>query len=154
MAIKKQKYTAAMAKENEKKFKPIFDAAERQYNIPTGMLLAMGRKESTFNPVALNTYSGASGIMQLRRPAHPSLKNPFNPNEAIFYAAKYLADMYRRFGSWPMALAAYNWGPTNVRKFEAGEKKSMPTETRNYISTIMTWFSADPRNQTRMIAYL
>jgi soluble lytic murein transglycosylase-like protein len=26
----------------------------------------------------------------------------------------YLAHLYRRYGNWPDAIAAYNWGPGNM----------------------------------------
>jgi hypothetical protein len=35
----------------------------------------------------------------------------FDPAENVALGRAYLADMYRRFGSWPDAVAAYNWGP-------------------------------------------
>ena len=44
-----------------------------------------------------------------------------------------MAKLFDRFGNWPSAIAAYNWGPTNVAK------KGLlyaPSETRNYIRDI------------------
>lgn len=35
----------------------------------------------------------------------------FDPAENVALGRAYLAFMYRRFGSWPDAVAAYNWGP-------------------------------------------
>jgi membrane-bound lytic murein transglycosylase D len=57
-------------------------------------------------------------------------------------AAKYLKSLYRMFGNWEVALAAYNCGPGNVRKAirKSGGKSTfweiynfLPKETRSYI---------------------
>ena len=38
----------------------------------------------------------------------------FDSAENLTLGRAYLAHMYRRFGSWPDAVAAYNWGPGNL----------------------------------------
>jgi membrane-bound lytic murein transglycosylase D len=57
-------------------------------------------------------------------------------------AAKYLKSLYRMFGNWEVALAAYNCGPGNVRKAirRSGGKTTfwgiynyLPKETRSYV---------------------
>lgn len=62
-------------------------------------------------------------------------------------AARYLRDLYERFGDWPLALAAYNAGEqaveTAIRKAGAADfwvlhsQKLLPAETRNYVPAVL-----------------
>ena len=64
-------------------------------------------------------------------------------------ALDYLQRLYSQFGSWELALAAYNWGAGNVAKAQkrnlaAGlptdyESLTMPKETRNYVPKLMAY---------------
>jgi len=64
-------------------------------------------------------------------------------------ALDYLQRLYSQFGSWELALAAYNWGAGNVSKAQkrnlaAGlptdyESLTMPKETRNYVPKLMAY---------------
>ena len=69
-----------------------------------------------------------------------------DPVKATRAAARHLRDLYEMFGDWHLALAAYNCGPTRVRRavdrFQAnGRRKAnfwdiyreLPRETRNYV---------------------
>jgi membrane-bound lytic murein transglycosylase D len=65
--------------------------------------------------------------------------DPFLATEA---ACKYLKSLYGMFNDWPLALAAYNCGPGNVRRAirRSGYKKDfwevyryLPRETRSYV---------------------
>ena len=115
-----------------KPFLVFFKLAEKRYSLPENLLVRVAQQESNFNPTAQNP-SGAKGMMQIIPKYHPSVKNPHDSHESVFYAAKYLRQLYDRFGSWQKALAAYNWGPTNVQKYGL---KNLPEETKNYILEI------------------
>lgn len=62
-------------------------------------------------------------------------------------ACRYLADLYKIYGDWTLALAAYNCGPGNVNKAfkRAGDKARnywdiypyLPRETRNYVPSFI-----------------
>lgn len=62
-------------------------------------------------------------------------------------AARYLRDLYGRFGSWPLALAAYNAGENAVQSaLEKGRARSfsqlsaarlLPAETRAYVPAVL-----------------
>ena len=58
-------------------------------------------------------------------------------------AAAYLEDLYEKFGSWPTALAGYNWGETNVDRAvkEQGTNSYydlyLPEETERYVFRIL-----------------
>ena len=120
------------------RFSEYFADAENKYNIPKNLLARVAYQESRFRDDIITgevvSSAGAQGIMQIVPKWHPDV-NPYNIPEAIDYAGKYLSNLYKSFGSWQLALAAYNFGQGNVRKWLAGEK-SLPTETRNYVNEI------------------
>jgi len=64
-------------------------------------------------------------------------------------ALDYLQRLYNQFGSWELALAAYNWGAGNIAKAQKRnlavglptnyESLTMPKETRNYVPKLMAY---------------
>lgn len=62
-------------------------------------------------------------------------------------AARYLRDLYAQFGSWPLALAAYNTGESNLRRAMNRAQSNqfavlsflrvIPAETRNYVPAVL-----------------
>lgn len=123
-------YRAALATKGAK-YMPLFDAAEKQYKIPAGLLARVAYQESSFNPDAKSPV-GAVGLMQIVPKYHPDV-NALDPVEAIPYAALYLRQLFDQFGNWKLALAAYNWGPGNLKKHGFDKR---PEETRNYVADI------------------
>jgi soluble lytic murein transglycosylase-like protein len=93
----------------------MFVAASTEYGLPVGLLSRVAWQESHYKPDAVSP-DGASGIMQIVPRYHPGV-DPFDPAQAISYAAGYLRDLFNRFDSWPLALAAYNAGPGKVEKY-------------------------------------
>src|ERR1700755_2852907 len=51
----------------------------------------------------------------------------------------YLAQMYRRYGNWPDAVAAYNWGPGNLDIWIGGGRAAnrLPLEVERYRSRVL-----------------
>lgn len=115
------------------RFKTLLSDAENKYLLPRNLLARVAYQESSFNPDAYNVATTASGLMQIVPRWHPEIVDPFNPSEAIPYAAKYLRELYDKTGSWKMALAAYNWGIGNLQKYGI---QHAPEETRNYVAQI------------------
>ncbi len=60
--------------------------------------------------------NGPQGPMQISADAAEDVGggNRFDARENRALGRAYLAQMYRRYGSWPDAVAAYNWGPGNM----------------------------------------
>jgi hypothetical protein len=61
--------------------------------------------------------------------------NRFDLLENRLLGRAYLAQMYRRYGNWADALAAYNWGPGNLDQWIAGGRRAevLPLETTRYV---------------------
>lgn len=115
-------------------FEPVFVAAGNAYDLPAGLLSRVAYQESRYNPNAQSPV-GALGLMQfMPATARDFGIDPLDANAAIWAAAKYLRQLYDRFGNWPEAIAAYNWGQGNVQR--QGLDKA-PKETRDYIAGVL-----------------
>lgn len=105
--------------------------------------------ESALNPKALSR-AGASGLWQFMYSTGRQYKLEVNsfvderrdPIKSTYAAAKFLKDLYKMYGNWPLVIAAYNCGPGNVNKAirRSGGKKNywdiyyrLPKETRGYV---------------------
>lgn len=121
-------------------YRELLDQAEAVNGIPPLMLARLAYQESRFRQDIISgqkiSSAGAVGIMQIVPRWHPDV-NPLDVGASIRYAAKYLASLYRQFGSWELALQAYNWGPGNLSKYLKGQIGGMPTETANYSRQIL-----------------
>jgi len=113
-------------------------AAEMRYGLPPGLLARVAYQESRFRDDIISgetqSPAGAVGLMQIVPRWHPGV-DPTDPVASIWYAADYLARLHRKFGSWRLALAAYNWGPGNVDAWQAGAK-TPPAETVSYMREV------------------
>jgi hypothetical protein len=51
----------------------------------------------------------------------------------------FLAHMYQRYGNWPDAIAAYNWGPGHLDQWIAAGRPTdkLPLETARYLLKVM-----------------
>ncbi len=119
-------------------------AAERTNGLPTNLLGRLLDQESAFKPEIISgevtSSAGAVGIAQIIPRFHPGV-DPTNAIESIYYAAGYLSQQRNRFGTWPLALSAYNFGPTATEKTLSryGTKwlQFVPQETQNYVKQII-----------------
>ena len=110
-------------------------AAALAHGLPPALLAALLRAESGFRPDAVSP-AGAQGIAQFM-PATArgmGLADPFDPAQAIPAAARLLAGHLREFGSFALALAAYNAGPGAVRRYGGVPPYS---ETRHYVARVL-----------------
>ena len=108
--------------------------AARRHGIPEDLFLRLVRQESGWNPRAVS-HKGAIGLAQLMPGTARGLGvDPRDPAQNLDGGARYLVQQYRRFGSWRLALAAYNAGPGAVAKHSGVPPYR---ETRNYVRAIM-----------------
>ncbi|MFK7854397.1 MAG: lytic transglycosylase domain-containing protein [Granulosicoccus sp.] len=89
-----------------------------EHDISASLIKAVITEESCFNRKALSPV-GAQGLMQLMPDTASWLKvrDPLDPEDNIRAGVKYLASLSKQFDSLELALAAYNAGPGNVRKY-------------------------------------
>lgn len=107
--------------------------AAKRYGIPTKMFSRLINQESGWNPT-IHSPAGAVGLTQLMPATAASLRvNPLDPIANLDGGARYLRQQYDRFGTWELALAAYNAGPGNV---ESGAWKTF-SETTRYVKNVL-----------------
>jgi membrane-bound lytic murein transglycosylase D len=117
-------------------------------------LIYLAQAESAFQPTALSR-AGARGMWQFvaYRGQEYGLRHTWwlderqDPEKATHAAAQHLRDLYKLFGDWYLAMAAYNCGPGNVQKaiertgyadfWELYRRNVLPRETKNYVPIIL-----------------
>lgn len=132
----------------KEKFFPLYKATLSKHEIPTEIQF-LSIVESGLDP-QIKSRVGAMGLWQFM-PAtgkmygmhvNQDIDDRMDPEMSTEAAAKYLKSLYRMFGDWEVAMAAYNCGPGNVRKAirRSGGKKTfwgiynhLPKETRSYV---------------------
>jgi Transglycosylase SLT domain/D-alanyl-D-alanine carboxypeptidase len=109
--------------------------AAQRWNVSGALLAAQLHAESGFDPSAVSP-AGAQGIAQFMPGTARAygLDDPFEPAQAIDAQAHLMRDLLRRFGSVPLALAAYNAGPGPVAGCSC--VPSYP-ETQAYVTRIL-----------------
>lgn len=108
-------------------------SAALRHGVPTDLFLRLVQQESGWNPGALS-HKGAIGLAQLMPETAARLGvNPHDPYQNLEGGARYLAQQYRNFQSWRLALAAYNAGPKAVEKYGGVPPYK---ETTNYVKVI------------------
>jgi len=113
---------------------PLARAAQR-WNVSAALLAAQIMAESNFNPFA-RSPAGAQGISQFMpdTAAALGLRDPFDAEASIDAQAHLMRDLLRRFGSVPLALAAYNAGAAPVAACACVPPYP---ETRGYVARIL-----------------
>lgn len=106
-----------------------------EMGVDPAIALSIARTESGFRHEARSSH-GAVGVFQLMpSTARRMGLNPYSLNDNIKGGIMYYKKMYNMFGSVELALAAYNAGPGNVKKYNAVPPFG---ETRRFVSKIMT----------------
>ena len=119
----------------------------KRYDVPVDIILSIISVESAFrnenkDGSILTSSAGALGAMQIMpstaqeiaRDLHVKEYDIHNLWTNIRFGTYYLHKMHKQFGSWELAIKAYNCGAYNVQKTLAG--RSLPRETVQYIISV------------------
>src|SRR5467141_2175841 len=135
------------------RYREMISRVLREEGLPQD-LIYLAQAESAFQPLALSR-AGARGIWQFvaYRGQQYGLRHTWwiderqDPEKATRAAAQHLRDLYKLFGDWYLAMAAYNCGPGNVQKgiertgyadfWELAGHDALPRETKNYVPIIV-----------------
>lgn len=121
-----------------------------EMGVDPALALSIAKKESGFRH-ELKSPHGAVGVFQLLpSTANKMGYNPYYLSENIKAGLTYYKMMYKMFGSTELALAAYNAGPGNVKKF--GGQIPPYSETRRFVNIIMKDYKSFQANPDPAIA--
>lgn len=134
-------------------YREMIEKIFKEQGIPQD-LIYLAEAESGFKPLALSRV-GARGMWQFMnsRAKGYGLHRDWwvderqDPEKATRAAARHLKDLYKQFGDWYLAIAAYNSGPGTVQGavkrtgyadfWELYRRNVLPRETRNYVPIIV-----------------
>lgn len=145
-------------------YEAIVDEVARERGLDPNLLLAVMRVESVYNP-RIVSYAGAVGLLQIMprtgrliarsmgREAEFGVDDLLDPRTNIELAAWYLSSLIRRFdGCVPLAVASYNGGPHNVRRWLRDHADGIPldafleripfTQTHRYVRRVLGHWAA------------
>lgn len=139
--------------ERSSRYLPLMRSVMREYGLPEE-LVYVALIESGFSFKA-HSHANAVGYWQFIRGTGRRYGLKINelvderrdPVLSTRAAAEYFKDLYSLFGSWPLALAAYNSGEYRVNRailkhynrdfWYLSERRSLPRETRNYVPKLI-----------------
>lgn len=125
------------------RFAGLIDSAAVRFNLPSELLHAVIRAESSYNPSAVSP-AGAVGLMQLM-PATAKrygVNDIWDPAENIQGGAKYLRYLLDLFEQdVRLALAGYNAGENAVIKY--GKRIPPYRETQQYVRKVLQFLWAE-----------
>ncbi len=127
------------------KFDAIIRKAAIKYGVDFSLVKAVIKVESDFNPWAVSR-KGATGLMQIMPFNYQNffVSDPFNPVDNIMGGTYYLGKLIRKYkNKLPLALAAYNAGPTTV---DAHQDIPPFRETQRYVKKVMTAYNIYKRS--------
>ena len=130
-------YSLAKMEENKAKFSPLIETIAKDLRLHPGLIHAMVRVESAYNPQAVSRR-GAQGLMQLmpETAARYGVGDSYDPKQNLEGGARYLKDLLKEFEfDIRLALAAYNAGENAVKKY--GNQIPPFAETQEYVDKVM-----------------
>jgi len=130
-------YGRAQMEANKTKFSPMIEKVAKELRLHPGLLHAMVRVESSYNPRALSR-KGAQGLMQLmpETATRYGVGDSYDPRQNLEGGARYLRDLLKEFEfDIRLALAAYNAGENAVKRY--GNQIPPFPETVDYVAKVM-----------------
>ena len=126
------------------------ETAGERHGVDAELLSALFWQESRYcheeQGHTVTSKAGALGIGQLMPGTAADLGvNPHDLEQNIDGAARYLQQQLVRFGSVPLALAAYNAGPANVERYGGVPPFA---ETQTYVEAVMGRYSGVAERET------
>ena len=129
---------------------------EKKYNIPTNALVGLLSNESNFNPNAISKAK-AKGIAQFMDSTAKEYRiDPYNTDQAIDAAGKYLQSSYKQLGNWDEAILSYNAGVGRVKEYKAGKPITIK-EHQDYVGRVrekMIKYGSVPTTKTQSEDYI
>ena len=119
---------------------PSIQSIAAKYGISPAFLAAEMKQESNVNPNAVSS-TGAIGLLQIEPSTGMSecglsATQLYDPTTNLNCGAKYLADIYSKYGSYEYAAAGYYGGPGT----SPVSQKGTPT-VQQYVSSVMNHFN-------------
>ncbi len=150
-------------RERPRAFEPIVRRVAARHGLDPNLLLAVMRVESVYQPRIIS-YAGAIGLMQImprtgRLIAEKLGRDEYttadllDPETNLEFAAWYLSSLIERWdGHLPLAVASYNGGPHNVRRWLRDHAEAIPldafleripfSQTHRYVRRVLTHYAA------------
>ncbi len=135
------------------RFRRLFEEAFEEAGLPLD-LIYMAHVESLFNPRAYSR-AHARGLWQFTAGTARLygmdidwwIDERSDIAKSTSAAARYLKELYQKFGDWYLVMAAYNGGPGRVERilkrrgrmdfWEMSRRRLVPRETRNFVPAIL-----------------
>jgi membrane-bound lytic murein transglycosylase D len=132
-------------------YKNLIEPVLEEFKLPKGLEYLPVIESAYFE--TLTSRAGARGMWQFMPETareyglrvNSWLDERADPERSTRAAAAYLKDLYRDFGDWPLALAAYNAGARRIHRaldethsatfWDLLERLAIPRETRGYVPT-------------------
>ena len=126
-------------------YDPMILKASSLFGVDSSLVRAVIAVESAFNRYA-RSHKGACGLMQLMPDTgrRYGVVNAYDPWQNIRAGTAHLRDLIDEFDDLSLALAAYNAGPTPVRRY--GTIPPYP-ETRNYVRKVLAIYGVGSKLQ-------
>ena len=142
--------SSSQAAINEDVVKETIVKHSMEMGVDPALALSIAKKESGFRHEIKSSH-GAVGVFQLLpSTANKMGYNPYYLSENIKAGLTYYKLMYKMFGSTELALAAYNAGPGNVKRY--GGQIPPYRETKRFVNVIMQDYKNMKNNPDPAIA--